>query len=112
MLALGLTACSSSVPSDDLAKQVKEKLTQSVGQAPKSVTCPSDLEAKVGAKVTCDLVTPEGKHLDAKIVATKVDGKERRVQRRGRREGPVARTAWGVNVRRARPTNARPSGTV
>lgn len=67
-LALGATltvaGCSvsmggTSISKADLEQQVSSQLAASVGQQPKSVTCPGDLDAKVGASIRCSLVTPQ-----------------------------------------------------
>lgn len=69
---LALSACgSSSVSSSDLEKQVDTQLTKAVGQKPDDVTCPHDLEAKVGAKTRCTL-TADGAKYGVTVTATKV----------------------------------------
>jgi galactitol-specific phosphotransferase system IIB component len=75
-VALAVAACGTgAVSSDELEKTVTTKLKDQVGVAPKSVSCPDEgLEAKVGAKVTCELTAPNGDKVDVFLTATKVDG--------------------------------------
>jgi hypothetical protein len=61
-LMAGVAACSCSVGSSshgvsksDVASQITSKLTDAAGNKPDSVTCPSDLEAKVGAQLNCEM---------------------------------------------------------
>lgn len=41
-------------------QEVSTELTKSVGQKPKSVTCPGDLKAKVGTTMRCTLTAKDG----------------------------------------------------
>ena len=79
--ALVLAGCSASVGGDVLSKAEVEKqaltqLANNVGipleKAPK-LTCPSDLDAKVGATMTCALGTPPAAVYDVSIKVTSVD---------------------------------------
>ena len=72
---LGLAGCgASSVKAADVATAAEDSLEQQVGARP-DVTCPDDLEAKVGATTRCSL-TAEG--LDGTygvtVRVTEVDG--------------------------------------
>lgn len=50
----------SSVSQSEIESKATEALTKEVGQAPASIDCPSDLEAKAGESETCTLTTKEG----------------------------------------------------
>ena len=49
-------------------------MTRSVGIAPKSITCPSDLAGTKGASESCTLTAPNGDTLALKVTVTKVEG--------------------------------------
>ncbi|GAA2101903.1 hypothetical protein GCM10009801_75540 [Streptomyces albiaxialis] len=77
--ALALTACSvgsgssnSSVATPELEKQVNQALTQKVGQSPKKVDCPDELEAEKGAETRCTLTTPEGPRYGVTVTVSSV----------------------------------------
>jgi hypothetical protein len=58
-LAFGLAACgTATLSADDVAKGAADGLERQVGQRP-DITCPDDVEAKVGRKTRCTL-TAEG----------------------------------------------------
>lgn len=57
----------------EVEKQISAKLTEKVGQSPDSITCPKDLEAKVGTKMTCTL-TKGGESLPVYVTVTSVEG--------------------------------------
>jgi hypothetical protein len=58
-LAFGLAACGTpTLSADDVAKGAEDALEKQVGQRP-DVTCPDDVEAKVGNETRCTL-TAEG----------------------------------------------------
>ena len=61
------------VDKDAVAEQISEQLTQQVGRAPESVTCPSDLKGEVGATLRCEL-TDSGDTYGVTATVTKVDG--------------------------------------
>lgn len=74
------TACSFSiggvsVAKDDVAKEISEQLTQEVGRAPDSVSCPTDLKGEVGATVRCKL-EGDGETYGVTATVTKVDGSD------------------------------------
>ncbi len=48
------------VSKTDLASKAKDALTKAVGETPRSLTCPSDLNAKVGASERCSLTDNAG----------------------------------------------------
>jgi hypothetical protein len=57
---------------DAVAEQISTQLTEEVGTKPDAVECPEDLEAKVGATLTCTL-THEGVSYDVTVTVTSVD---------------------------------------
>ncbi len=57
----------------EVEQQAKEALTKEVGQTPKSVNCPGDLDAKVGATAQCTLTAEDGTTLPVRITVTTVD---------------------------------------
>lgn len=79
-LAVGLAATGCSVfvgPNQvdrvDVAQRISSQLQQQVGRPPDAVACPSNLNAKQGATLTCTL-TDRGLSYDATVTVTKVDG--------------------------------------
>jgi len=78
--AIALNACSGEVSVGDdtisaseLEKQSSASLTKQTGEKPASIDCPSDLDAKVDATETCELVDQSGNHYDMKVTITSVD---------------------------------------
>jgi Domain of unknown function (DUF4333) len=74
-----LSGCSGSVSigdktvdKDAVAEQVSTQLTEEVGTKPDSVECPEDLDAKVGATLTCTL-THEDVSYDVTVTVTSVE---------------------------------------
>jgi hypothetical protein len=51
----------------------KDALAKTVGRPPESISCPKDLEAKVGATERCTL-TDHGTRLGMTVRVTRVDG--------------------------------------
>ena len=81
LIGLAAAGCSSSggsgsftIPKHDVEAKAKAALTKSVGTAPKSITCPSDLAGKKGASETCTLTAPNGDTLSLKVTVTNVSG--------------------------------------
>jgi hypothetical protein len=68
----GVSACSSSVPKDDVAKTIGGKLTEQ-GINAGGVTCPDDLEAEVGKTLRCEF-TVDGQPVDAVAKVTSIQG--------------------------------------
>jgi hypothetical protein len=71
-VAAGVSACSSTVPKDDVARTIGGKLTEQ-GITASGVTCPDDLEAEVGKTVRCEF-TVEGQPVDAVAKVTSIQG--------------------------------------
>ncbi|MBD8505358.1 DUF4333 domain-containing protein [Hoyosella sp. G463] len=81
LVALGaLTACSGSlsiggkvVDQEEVASQISAELATQVGREPELVECPDDLDAEVGATLTCTL-TDDGDLYDVLVEVTEVNG--------------------------------------
>ena len=63
-----------SVSADDIETEAKSALTAKVGEAPESIDCPSDLDAKEGESETCTLTAKDGKTYDMTATVSSVDG--------------------------------------
>ena len=61
------------VDRDAVAEQISTQLTEQVGTEPDSVECPGDLDAEVGATMTC-VLTDEGTSYDVEVTVTSVEG--------------------------------------
>lgn len=79
---LGLAACSSqlTVSASELGTQAQAALAESIGGEVPPVTCPSDIEAKVGNTATCSITSDEGDIYDVTITITSVDESTKNVQ--------------------------------
>ncbi|OBI99423.1 DUF4333 domain-containing protein [Mycobacterium asiaticum] len=66
---------SHSVSKNDVAAQIKAKMTDVNGNKPDSVKCPGNLPAKVGAELTCEMKINEVKY-NVKVTVTSVEGKD------------------------------------
>lgn len=75
--ALTVAGCASSstVAASQVESQIDEKVSAQVGEKPKSVRCPDDLDAKVGATLRCTLVDPRDFEYGVTVTATSVEGK-------------------------------------
>jgi hypothetical protein len=81
LAVLILPACSGSVSvggftvdKAELEEQVATELAEQQKQDPPNITCPEDLDAKVGATTTCVLdVTGDPKEYDVAVKVTSVD---------------------------------------
>jgi hypothetical protein len=81
-LMAGAGACSFSTGSSahavskgDVVQQITAKMTDAQGNKPESVTCPGDLQAKVGAQLNCDMKVKDAKYV-VNVTVTSVEGKE------------------------------------
>jgi Domain of unknown function (DUF4333) len=81
-VALQLTGCSATIKSkstirpEGAAKSVTDLVSEQTGFQPTDVTCPSDVEAKVGGEFECHFTGPEGKPYTAHMKITKIDGED------------------------------------
>lgn len=60
------------VSKEEAAQQVSDQLTEQTGLTPDNVTCPGDLEAKVGESQTC-VITAGQDTVDAEVSVSSVD---------------------------------------
>jgi hypothetical protein len=81
-LMAGAGACSCSigtsshaVSKNDVAQQITSKLTDAAGNKPDSVSCPSDLEAKVGAQLNCTMKVKK-QTFNVNVTVTSVNGSD------------------------------------
>lgn len=81
--AAALTACEGeaevsiggdSVSKSEIESKATEALTKKVGEAPASIVCPSDLDAKAGESETCTLTTKQGPSYDMTATIESVSG--------------------------------------
>ncbi len=95
-----LTACSGSagvtvgggepaVPEQQVEKNARKQLTQTVGQQAPAIDCPGNLTAKVGTTMTCTMEIA-GKPYDVAITGHPGSGQGRAVQREGGGQAAVA----------------------
>lgn len=61
------------VDRDDVAAQISSQLAAQIGETPDSVECPDDLDAQVGATMTC-VLTHAGTSYDVNVSVTAVEG--------------------------------------
>lgn len=76
--ALATGACSASVGTpqvdkSEVASQISTQLAEKIGEPPGDVTCPENLDAEVGASITC-ILTEQGTEYDVTATVTSVDG--------------------------------------
>ena len=77
--AVLITGCSFSTGSGAVSrhkveKEVSDELTKTVGQRPKSITCPGDLKAVEGTKMRCKLEATDGTKIGLTLTVTSVKG--------------------------------------
>ncbi|WP_372729896.1 DUF4333 domain-containing protein [Nocardioides sp.] len=71
--AVSLTGCSASaVDRADVEEQISAELAAQVGEEPDDVSCPGDLDAEVGAEMTC-VLSAGGDTIDVYVVVTSVE---------------------------------------
>ncbi|MFC6286377.1 DUF4333 domain-containing protein [Nocardioides sp. GCM10027113] len=77
LVAVGtLAGCSAdAVDKTDVEEQISTQLEAEVGQTPDRIECPGDLDAEVGATMTCLLYAGED-NIDVDVEVTSVDGDE------------------------------------
>lgn len=77
LVALGsLTACgASTVSASDVEDQITTQLKTADGATPDSASCPDDLKAEVGQKITCTATDSEG-DTKVEVEVTSVDGSD------------------------------------
>ena len=76
LLGLGLAACSMTLARAEVATKAEEALEAEVGSRPE-ISCPEDLEAKVGAETRCILTAVDDPtEYGVTITVTAVDGSD------------------------------------
>lgn len=74
-LAVFVSACSSAtIKPDGAAKSVVDLVSREAGFKPNDVSCPSDVDAKVGVEFDYKFTGPEGKEYTAHMKVTRVEG--------------------------------------
>jgi hypothetical protein len=74
LVGIGLTACTGTLPSDDVATQAENALEEQVGARP-DIVCPEDLDAEVGAETRCTLTAGDDPtEYGVTVTVTAVDG--------------------------------------
>ena len=74
VLTVIVSGCGATIKADGAAKSVDDVVSRQTGFKPKDVTCPSGVDAEVGAEFDCKFTGPEGTEYTAHIKVTKVDG--------------------------------------
>jgi Domain of unknown function (DUF4333) len=79
MATAGACSCSVSskatVSKGDVANQITSKLTDAAGNKPDSVSCPDDLQAKVGAQQNCTMKVKD-QTFNVNVTVTSVNGND------------------------------------
>ncbi len=76
---LALAGCGQEVIDEqDLEDEVQRVVREQVGQNPKDIDCPGDLDAKKGEKMTCTLVAPDDTKIDANVTIESAEGDDAR----------------------------------
>jgi len=80
MASAGACSCSvgtssPAVGKSDVASQITSKMTDAAGNKPDSVTCPSDLPAKVGAQLNCEMKV-KNQTFNVNVTVTSVNGND------------------------------------
>src|SRR5689334_10416724 len=78
MASAGACSCSigsssHSVNKSDVANQITAKMTDAAGNKPDTVTCPTDLPAKVGAQINCEMKVKRSTY-NVNVTVTSVNG--------------------------------------
>ena len=74
MPAVFISGCGSKINPDGAAKSVVDVVSRETKFKPSDVTCPSGVDAEVGAEFDCKFTGPEGKEYTAHLKVTKVEG--------------------------------------
>jgi hypothetical protein len=79
MASAGACSCSigasssHAVSQSDVANQITAKMTDAAGNKPDTVKCPTDLPAKVGAQINCEMKV-KGSTYNVNVTVTSVNG--------------------------------------
>ena len=74
MPAVFISGCGSKINPDGAAKSGVDVVSRETKFKPSDVTCPSGVDAEVGAEFDCKFTGPEGKEYTAHLKVTKVEG--------------------------------------
>ena len=74
VLLVPLAGCGKTLDSADLEKELKTQLGKDAGAAPKSVSCPDNIEVKKGKKFDCTLIAPNGDKVTVNVTLTNDNG--------------------------------------
>ena len=74
VLAVFVSGCGAKINPDGAAKSVVDVVSKQTKFKPKDVTCPSGVDAEVGAEFDCTFTGPEGVEYTAHMKVTKVEG--------------------------------------
>jgi hypothetical protein len=74
VLAVFVSGCGSKINPDGAAKSVVDVVSRQTKFKPKDVSCPSGVDAVVGAEFDCKFTGPEGTEYTAHLKVTKVEG--------------------------------------
>lgn len=78
-LSLAAAGCGQEVIDEqDLEDEVKRVVAEQVGQDPKEVDCPGDVDAKKGEKMRCTLTAPDGTKVEANVTIESAEGDDAR----------------------------------
>jgi hypothetical protein len=69
--AIALAGCGSQVLNNP-EKDVSDAIFNATGQRPKTVTCPSNIDAKVGKTFRCTLTAKDGTKIGATVTETSI----------------------------------------
>jgi hypothetical protein len=75
LTALGLVACgTTTIDSSSAEKSIADNIQKQIGQRPKAVSCPDDIEAKKGSTFNCKVTAANGKTATVKASQTDDNG--------------------------------------
>jgi Domain of unknown function (DUF4333) len=69
-----ISGCGSTINPDGAAKSVVDVVSRQTKFKPTDVTCPSGVDAEVGAEFECKFTGPKGQKYTAHLKVTKVEG--------------------------------------
>jgi hypothetical protein len=72
--AVFISGCGFKINPDGAAKSVVDVVSHQTKFKPTDVTCPSGVDAEVGAEFDCKFTGPKGKEYTAHLRVTKVEG--------------------------------------
>jgi NAD(P)H-hydrate repair Nnr-like enzyme with NAD(P)H-hydrate epimerase domain len=76
LLALAVSGCGATIKPEGAAKSVVDVVSKQTKFKPTDVSCPSGVDADVGAEFDCTFTGPEGTPYTAHMKVTKVEGED------------------------------------